>query len=101
MQFLIDEDKAHEVFHNAPTLQVVTYELAGHIIKLEKFDYGVPMGWAKHGQDVRARVFIDDIPLPPFQGLIWDRYRTKWLPKCITVTQWNDALSQQFKQINI
>ena len=101
MQFLVNENKANLVFHNAPTLQVVTYQLAGRTIRLESFDYGLLMGWAKEGQDIRARVFIDDTPLPPFHGLVWDRYRPDWLPKSISVKQWNDTLSQQFKQLNL
>ena len=101
MQFFVNLNKANQVINTAPTLQVVTYELDGHFIRLETFDYGLPMGWSRAGQDVRARVFLDNIQLPNLSGLVWDRFRPNWLPKRITVKRWNDALSQQFKQLNL
>ena len=98
MQFMVNRNKALQVFNTAPSLEVVTYQLRGHAVKLESFDYGLPMGWAKAGQDIRFRVYLDGNPLPPFHGLIWDKFRPAWLPKGITVAAWNDALSHQFKQ---
>lgn len=105
MQYFVDLNKATQVFNTAPTLQVLTYELDGHFIRIETFDYGLNMGWVASGRvrqghnDIRARAFLDNVRLPQFEATIRYRNRPNWLPKGITISKWNDALSQHAKGV--
>lgn len=92
MQLYVDIKKADQVYYTAPTLVTVDYLIKGHPVRLEGFDYGLPMGWASAGQDVRPRVHLDGNVLPPFDAVVYTNRRPKWLPKGITIAEWNEAL---------
>jgi hypothetical protein len=98
MQFFVNENKANQVFHTAPTIETVWYQIGKYAVRLESFDYGLPMGWASAGKDVRVRVFLENTLLPPFHGLIWSRRRPDWLPKELTVDGWNAPLLQLMRE---
>ena len=86
--------KAETVFNTAPALGKAYCQIGSHAIRLEGYDYGFYMGWFPAGQDIRARVFIDHQPLPPFTGHIFQNRRPAWLPKGITIKLWNVTLRQ-------
>lgn len=97
MQVFVNERKADQVYYTAPTLVTVDYLIKGHPVRLEGFDYGLPMGWASAGKDVRPRAYIDGTLLPPFSGMIYSNRRPVWLPKGITIQAWNQALIDHAK----
>jgi len=92
MQFYVNERKADQVYFTAPTLVAVDYMIKNHRVRVEGFDYGLFMGWALAGKDVRARAFIDGKLLPPFSARIYSKRRPVWLPRRITIREWNMAL---------
>lgn len=95
MQFLINKTKADAVIQTAPTIATASTDLNGHAVRIETFDYGLPMGWAAANQDVRVRVFLNGALLPSWyalQGKILAKARPKWLPKGITIAAWNNTL---------
>jgi hypothetical protein len=100
MQFFVNINKANQVYHTAPTIETVRYQVGKYAVRLESFDYGLPMGWASAGNDIRARTFIDDALLPPFEALIWERRRPGWLPKDITLNAWTAPLLQLMRERN-
>ena len=101
MQIDVNQNKADNVYYNAPTLVTVDYQIKGHPVRLEGFDYGAPMGWASAGKDVRPRTYINGNLLPPFSGVIYTNRRPVWLPKGITIQAWNQALIDHAKPHNL
>ena len=92
MQPYVDFKKAHHLQRTAPTIETHTKDLKGHSIMVETYDYGHPMGWSKKGDDVRIRVFLDGELIVPVgtEGIIYERERPDWLPKGITIREWNN-----------
>ena len=89
MQIMVNKDRAHKVYNSAPTIKAIAFDIKGHQVTLESFDYGTAMGW---GADVRVRVSIDGNVITPFHSLIFGVRRPDWLPADLTVKQWNTGL---------
>ncbi len=92
MQYAVDMNKAEHTRKNAPTVDSIQYEIKGHRVLIELFDYGYPM-WGERfspkGTDLRERIFFD--------GKIIDEIVMdfkEWLPKNITKKLWNEKLSE-------
>ena len=98
MQFFVNIANANQVYCTAPTIDTVWYQIGKYAVRLESFDYGLPMGWASAGKDVRVRVFLENTLLPPFEALIWERRRPGWLPKDLTLSAWNAPLLQLMRE---
>ena len=46
VQYYVNRSKAEEVWETAPTIHAIQYDLKGHNVLVEFFDFGYPM-WEK------------------------------------------------------
>jgi len=93
VQYYVNVSKAKEVMETAPTIHAIQYDLKGHNVLVEFFDYGYPMWGEKFspkGTDIRERFFFDGVRVE------LDCYRPNgrhsWFPKHITRKLWNEKL---------
>lgn len=93
VQYYIDLNKAKKVRETAPTISTVQYDIKGHKVLIELFDYGYPMwgeAFSPKGTDIRERFFFDGVRVE------LDAYnsngRYSWLPKNITRKLWDEKL---------
>ena len=104
MQYAVDMNKAEHTWENSPTVDSIQYEIKGHKVLIEFFDYGYPM-WGERfspkGTDLRERIFfdgkrVDRLTVDDFEYIIKNPLarRASWLPKNITQKLWNEKLSE-------
>ena len=102
MQPFVDMNKAEHVRDTAPTVDSIQYEIKGHTVLIELFDYGYPMWGEKFspkGDDLRERVFlngkrVDRLSVEDFEYIIKNPLarRASWLPKNITQKLWDQKI---------
>ena len=99
VQYYVNRSKAEEVWETAPTIHAIQYDLKGHNVLVEFFDFGYPMWGEKFspkGTDIRERFFFDGarVGLDAYKssGRYAPNGRYSWLPKNITRKLWNEKL---------
>ena len=97
MQYAVDLNKAEHTWENSPTVDSIEYEIKGHRVMIEFFDYGYPM-WGEHfspkGTDLRERIFFDGKRIYKWPDVIGCENIKEWLPKNITQKLWREKLSE-------
>ena len=95
VQYYLNRSKAEEVWETAPTIHAIQYDLKGHNVLVEFFDYGYPM-WGEmfspKGTDIRERFFFDGVRVELDISARTPSGRYSWLPKNITRKLWNEKL---------
>ena len=99
VQYRVDISKAKKVWETAPTISTVQYDIKGHKVLVELFDYGYPMWGEKFspkGTDIRERFFFDgvrvELDISSTYGIGSRKRRYSWLPKNITKKLWDEKL---------
>ena len=95
VQYYVNVSKGNEVMETAPTIHAIQYDLKGHNVLVEFFDYGYPM-WGEmfspKGTDIRERFFFDGVRVELDISARTPSGRYSWLPKNITRKLWNEKL---------
>tara|TARA_E500000318_G_scaffold26762_1_gene26800 strand:+ start:391 stop:726 length:336 start_codon:yes stop_codon:yes gene_type:complete len=108
VKYYIDIKSSKYVFDNAETIKTVQKSVNENIVKVELFDYGVVMGWAKAGEDLRKRFYLngnrvslnEPYVYADLDGTIYNNRRPSWLPASMKIECWNDLIKSIGEELN-